>query len=100
MSEQRSLELDADEEHVETHPELRSHIENAERVARKDARLDLGKEETEQGRPQEHPDNHLADNLRLAYAPGQRADKAACAEDHRHLQEERDRELGGGHGPR
>jgi hypothetical protein len=31
---------------------------------------------------------------------GQRADEAARAEDHRHLQEKRDCELGSGHGPR
>ena len=59
--------------------------------------MQIGETEAEEGWSQEHARDHFTDDLRLAEAPGQRADEAANGENGEHLQKEGDGELGTGH---
>jgi hypothetical protein len=54
---------------------------------------------TEQGRTQQHASDHLTDDLRLPEPAADETDEPARCEDDRHLKEERDGQLRGGHWP-
>ena len=72
-----NIEFHSHQEHVESHPQLRAHIQDLERLFGKQQLLHVRKKETQQRGPQEHPRNHLADHLRLPKPPRQRAHHAA-----------------------
>ncbi len=93
-AEKLRIELHAHQEHVEPDAELREDVERLHRFRREQELLRPGREEPEQGRPDEHPRDHFADDLRLAAATRHPADRPAGRKDEEHLQKERNGKLG------
>ncbi len=59
--------------------------------------LQTREKEAEEGRSEQHAGDHFADDLWLPDAPSERADDPTNSENHEHLQEEGNGELGTGH---
>ena len=79
------VELEPDQEHVEGETELRQDVEGRDRLLREEPGLELGRDEPEERRPEQHAGDHLGDHLRLPERPHEAADEPAGGEDHRHL---------------
>ena len=77
-----------DQEHVEPDAELRAGIEDA-LVSLGNSALQVGKEQAEQRRPEDHAGDHLADDLGLAEeAPAESANHPRGTDDHEQLEKD------------
>ena len=102
LAEDRRVQLEADEEHVEDHTDLGEDAEVRGDQRRQEERRDAGRDEAEERRAEQDPGHHLADHGRLPEVLEERAEDAGGDDDHceghQHVQQRVDL-LAAGDGP-
>ena len=81
LAQERRVELDADEEHVEDDADLRQHAEERRDLLRQEERWRRRREAPEQRRSEQDAGQDLADDRRLGEVGEQRADAARDDDD-------------------